>query len=286
MVIQLQLMMTHGGNPHSTSSSSSQSRVSSVQPLQLQMIQRHLQAEVDSSAVPPCQLPDHAAQQLAASLPAGLLPGNWQSYPSWQQLDRALIFTGHGTSSASEMKSHYKEAKMEVQRLCAAEQQAAGQLQPQQQQHRAQIGGSASAWGVTGSAFEPQDSRAMAEASKPSWAAAAAAAAPGPAAPATAPEVQAPAAATSGLAPGSAAWDAALQKLLSRGGFAGKEAGVMWRIIMPDGDRLGPFSSADMQAWLLHGRPPRGVTKHQVGAVVDDPASLALCGILSCDYSA
>ncbi|WIA10102.1 hypothetical protein OEZ85_010309 [Tetradesmus obliquus] len=112
----------------------------------------------------------------------------------------------------------------------------------------------------------------------PAAAAAAAAAAGG--------EAEVDAAAGSSLTPGSAAWAAALQALLSRQGCSGKAADVKWRVIMPDGDRLGPFSAADMQAWLLQGRAPKGVSKQQASAAAADLASLQLCGILSTDYSA
>lgn len=98
--------------------------------------------------------------------------------------------------------------------------------------------------------------------------------------------MQPPAAAGEGLTPGSAAWAAALQALLSRQGCSGKAADVKWRVIIPDGDRLGPFSAADMQAWLLQGRVPKGLSKQQAAAVAEDPASLQLCGILASDYSA
>jgi hypothetical protein len=41
-----------------------------------------------------------------------------------------------------------------------------------------------------------------------------------------------------------------------------------------------------MQAWLLKRKAPKGVSKQQALQAAGDPASLALCGILSSDYSA
>ena len=47
------------------------------------------------------------------------------------------------------------------------------------------------------------------------------------------------------LAVGSPAWQAALQKIFSEG------ATLKWRAILPTGERVGPFSSADMTKWVL-----------------------------------
>uniref|UniRef100_A0A383V3E9 CCHC-type domain-containing protein n=1 Tax=Tetradesmus obliquus TaxID=3088 RepID=A0A383V3E9_TETOB len=265
------------------------------QALQLQAIQQHLQAELDSAALPPCQLPDAAAAHFEASLPEGLLPADWQACASWQQLDRALSFASSGMP-ASQLRRQYRQAKAELQRLCAAAQEAEGVEQQQQHQQQQQPGLAAagasshrSVWGDTGDVVETDDSKAAAEAVRPSWAAVAAApqaAAAAAAAPPAATATMQPLAAAEGLTPGSAAWAAALQALLSRQGCAGKAADVKWRVIMPDGDRLGPFSAADMQAWLLTGRAPKGLSKQQAAAVAEDPESLQLCGILASDYSA
>ena len=54
------------------------------------------------------------------------------------------------------------------------------------------------------------------------------------------------------LVRGSPAWNAALQKLLSREGFSGKDADVKWRVILPSGDRVGPFSGDQLLSWLLN----------------------------------
>lgn len=62
---------------------------------------------------------------------------------------------------------------------------------------------------------------------------------------------------------------------------------LKWRAILPDsGDRVGPFSSADLTAWLVAGRPPNAVDREDAGAVAADPGALQLCGILASDYNA
>jgi hypothetical protein len=193
----------------------------------MQTIQRHLQAEVDSSAVPPCELPQAAAQHFAASLPEGLLPANWWACTSWQQLDRALSFANHGVLP-SELKRRYKEAKAELQGLCAAAHKATIEQQQQQQQQQPRLAAAhrlsgSSAWDDTSSVLEASDSKAATDASRPTrvGAAAGAVAAAAPQTP-----TEAVAAAAAGPKPGSAAWAAALQALLSRQGCTGKEADV------------------------------------------------------------
>ncbi|WIA30175.1 hypothetical protein OEZ86_000267 [Tetradesmus obliquus] len=203
-----------------------------------------------------------------------MLPLNWQQFSSWGQLELHVSFTVAGAGAVLQTRRRFKEAQQLAQETtdaaaasAAAPDEhdvldvAASVQQQQQQEEEVEKG---------------EEKAPLAAEVLP--AAAAAAAAGG--------EAEVDAAAGSSLTPGSAAWAAALQALLSRQGCSGKAADVKWRVIMPDGDRLGPFSAADMQAWLLQGRAPKGVSKQQASAAAADLASLQLCGILSTDYSA
>jgi hypothetical protein len=91
------------------------------------------------------------------------------------------------------------------------------------------------------------------------------------------------AAAASGCEPGSAAWRSALKQLLLGGG-----ASYKWRVILPppSGDRVGPYTSAELNGWLLQGLVPKGVSREDARQVTAEPGSLQLCGILASDYNA
>jgi hypothetical protein len=72
---------------------------------------------------------------------------------------------------------------------------------------------------------------------------------------------------------------AALHNLFSR-------SDVRWRALLPSGDRVGPFSPAEMVGWLAKGGPPpRGVPGADAARVKQDPGMLLLCGILAADYN-
>lgn len=90
-------------------------------------------------------------------------------------------------------------------------------------------------------------------------------------------------AAAAGCEPGSAAWSSALKQLLSSGG-----ASYKWRAILPppSGDRVGPYTSAELNGWLLQGLVPKGVGKEDARQVAAEPGSLLLCGIMATDYNA
>jgi hypothetical protein len=88
------------------------------------------------------------------------------------------------------------------------------------------------------------------------------------------------------LHPGSELWQPMLLKLLNREGFSGKDADIKWRVILASGDRVGPFSTEQMSAWLLGGKPPKGINKAQASETAADPASLSVAGILGADYNA
>jgi len=80
-------------------------------------------------------------------------------------------------------------------------------------------------------------------------------------------------------APGSKAWEQGLQQLLGRGD-------VKWRAVMPSGDRLGPFTQAELLGWLVGGgRAPKGVSREDAQEAAADPGKLKICGIASKDYS-
>lgn len=78
---------------------------------------------------------------------------------------------------------------------------------------------------------------------------------------------------------GSRGSQTGLQQLLGN-------SSLKWRAILPSGDRVGPFSSADMVGWLMQGKAPRGVSREDAGKVLTEPESLQLCGILANDYNA
>eukprot|EP00878_Enallax_costatus_P014367 GHUV01015027.1.p1 GENE.GHUV01015027.1~~GHUV01015027.1.p1 ORF type:complete len:505 (+),score=183.87 GHUV01015027.1:84-1517(+) len=88
------------------------------------------------------------------------------------------------------------------------------------------------------------------------------------------------------LSPRSAAWNRTLTQLLSREGVSGKSADVKWRVILPSGDRIGPFTPDQAISWLVEGCPPKPVSSAQAAAAADDPAAVQLCGILSSDHNA
>jgi len=88
------------------------------------------------------------------------------------------------------------------------------------------------------------------------------------------------------LNPNCEAWEPALQKLLKREGFSGKDADVKWRVILVTGDRVGPFSTEQMQDWILGGKPPKGINKQQAQQTAQNPPALQIAGILSSDYNA
>ena len=84
-----------------------------------------------------------------------------------------------------------------------------------------------------------------------------------------------------GGAVGPSGSTAALQQLLGRSSPA-----VKWRAILPDGDRVGPFSSAELLEWLAGGgRAPKGVGGDQARRVAADGGPLQLAGIVATDYS-
>jgi hypothetical protein len=88
---------------------------------------------------------------------------------------------------------------------------------------------------------------------------------------------------TPGIAQGSTAWSSALQQLFSSPGSEKHK----WRVILPNGDRVGPFSSGDMVGWLAGaGRAPKGVGGAEARAVEADQGVLMVCGIVGYDYSA
>lgn len=91
---------------------------------------------------------------------------------------------------------------------------------------------------------------------------------------------------TSGQAPSSKAWAAALQQLFSSRG----SEKLKWRAILPNNDRVGAFSSADMLGWLAGSaagrKSPKGVGSAEARAVEKDPGALLVCGIVGTDYNA
>jgi hypothetical protein len=76
------------------------------------------------------------------------------------------------------------------------------------------------------------------------------------------------------ITPGSQQWRALVPRLLSAGG------GASWRVILGEGERLGPFTPKQMADWLLQGRAPPGAGRGAGPAGGD----LLVCGIK--DYSA
>ncbi|KIY99906.1 hypothetical protein MNEG_8057 [Monoraphidium neglectum] len=91
-----------------------------------------------------------------------------------------------------------------------------------------------------------------------------------------------------GPEPGSEEWVAIVGRLVGGGD-------LKWRAILPSGDRVGPFSVAQMTAWLLQGEPPKsmkapakggGGSRHGSGDMRPDPDELLVCGLLSSDYNA
>ena len=202
----------------------------------------------------PLLLPD-AAAELAAALPEGMLPSDWTSYPTWRDLEKAVQWAVAGMTRTQPRKM-YNRAKQRAQQLSLAS------LPP-----AVEMGAKAAAAAAA----------ALSKVSLPAPAGASAAAA------ATPPAAAARAVSTGlcpHLTPGSAAWSAALQQLLSGG------AEVKWRLILPDGDRVGPVGTSELQRWLLKGGPaPTAVGSAGARQVHSDQGSLQLCGIAARDYN-
>jgi hypothetical protein len=95
----------------------------------------------------------------------------------------------------------------------------------------------------------------------------------------TKPTPAAAAIAAAGPQPGSAEWASACNELFSR-------SDVRWRALLPTGDRVGPFSPAEMVGWLGMGRAVKGVSRADARAVAAAPGALQLCGIAASDYNA
>jgi hypothetical protein len=239
----------------------------------------------------PCHLVPEAAAAFAQALPAGMLPSNWQQFSSWGQLELHVSFTAAGPGAVLQTRRRFKEAQQLAQETTEAAAAAAAAMADTEQldmpedaaadeQQQQQDGNEVLVQDQHPHQQKEQSTAVASEAPPP------AAEAPSVAATAAAAANGEASGSASDVAPGSSAWNAALKRLLSRDGFSGKEANVKWRVITADGDRLGPFSSADMQAWLRKCKAPKGVSKQQASKAAADPAGLALCGILSCDYSA
>jgi hypothetical protein len=199
-----------------------------------------------------------AAAELAAALPDGMLPSDWTSYPTWRDMEKAVQWAMAGMTRTQPRKM-YNRAKQRAQQL------SIGNLPP-----------------AALASLPP----AVEMGAKAAAAAAAALSKVSPLPPAAA-AAAAAAAARAGstglgphLTPGSAAWSAALQQLLSGG------AEVKWRLILPEGDRIGPVSSSELQRWLLKGGPaPTAVGSAGARQVQGDQGSLQLCGIAARDYN-
>lgn len=90
-------------------------------------------------------------------------------------------------------------------------------------------------------------------------------------------------AAAAALQPGSAAWTAAMKQLL----MGPSVTDVKWRAILPppSGDRVGPFTAAEMVGWLTGGRAPRGVAGTEARRVEADPTALLVCAIEARSYN-
>jgi len=202
--------------------------------------QLQLQPRDESQELLPLKLllPQHAAD-LEAALPAGMLPQDWASFPTWHELEQAMHWVVKGMTRTQPRKV-YQAAKLRAQEASAAV------LGPAQVQSPAPARKAA--------AKEPAD-------------------APGAAG----------SQAAAGPAPGSSAWKAALQQLLSC------SSDVKWRAILPSGDRVGPFSASELAGWLGggggRGRAPKGVGSAEAREVEADQGALQLCAISAKDYN-
>jgi hypothetical protein len=89
--------------------------------------------------------------------------------------------------------------------------------------------------------------------------------------------------AAAAVQPDSAAWAAALQQLLT----GPSVTDVKWRAILPppSGDRVGPFTAAEMVGWLTGGKPPKGVAGAEARRVNADLGALLVCAIESKSYN-
>jgi hypothetical protein len=235
------------------------------------------------------------AQQLAAvGGPAAVAAGGQLLQDSRPDVTRALDQrTAAGMAQLTPQQLHMQgqgllqqlHAQQQPQQQLRGPQQQRGGSAPRQMQQQQQPGRAASAGRHAGAAasFHEQHLQQM---QQPGMLAGPSAAAPAGPAGTTAVMGDASAAAELDVQPGSETWNAALTKLLSREGFAGKEADIKWRLILASGDRVGPFSTDQMTDWLLGGAAPKGINKQQAGQAAANPGALQLCGIISSDYNA
>ncbi|KAF6258474.1 hypothetical protein COO60DRAFT_1122202 [Scenedesmus sp. NREL 46B-D3] len=241
------------------------------------------------------------AQQLAAvGGPAAAAAGGQFSQDNRPDITRALDQrTAAGLMQLTPQQLHMQGQGLLQQLHAQQQQQQQPQPQPQQrgpsqqrgtsasrqmQQQQQQPGRAPSAGRHAGavSSFHEQHLQQLPQPGMPAASTAPAAAGPG----AAADDALSSAAAEPDVQPGSEVWSAALTKLLTREGFAGKEADIKWRIILASGDRVGPFSCDQLTEWLLRGAPPKGINKQQAGQAAANPGALQLCGILAADYNA